>query len=354
MNRNALTIIVLQAVIIVILFWVLVFYGKDEYEAYTRNQEDEIESVSKVSNDQGTTVITLSEETQRQSNIATEVLGSSTYQGALSGFGSVVSIDPLLELRTRYLAAKADANVVRASIASSQQEYQRLAQLYQDNRNVAERAVIAAQAAWKADEAKLAAAETAAASIRDTMRQQWGDTLAGWATQQPAPAALESLLQYREVLLQVTLPPDAPTPEKDARITVEVPSGDRPIDAVFVATSPRTDSAIQGKTFFYRAPAGTLRVGMRVTVRMAERAKSSTTGVIVPATAVVWYGGKAWVYRKEGADKFFRIPINTDQEVSGGWFVSSGLRSGDIVVISGAQLLLSEEFRYQIKNENED
>jgi len=69
---------------------------------------------------------------------------------------------------------------------------------------------------------------------------------------------------------------------------------------------------------------------------------------------VVWFANKAWAYRKLGADKFVRTQINTDIEAGNGWFNPTGIKAGDEVVTSGAQLLLSEEFKYQIKNENED
>lgn len=354
MNRKIALIIALQALLIIILFWVLVFYGKDEYEAYTREQGEEIDSPQRVSTDHGSTVVTLSEEAQAQSGITTTALKAGTHQSTLSSYGSVVSIEPLIELRTRYLTAKADASVVRASLVSSQQEYQRLLQLNRDNRNISDRAVIAAEAAWKADEAKVAAAETTASNVRDNIRQVWGETLANLVTQQPASPALQRLLQYKEVLLQITLPFDAALPKPGHTLYV-VPTGTqgKAIQAEFVSASPITDRTIQGKTYYYRAPAEDLRSGMRVTVRLPESAKQGN-GVIVPSTAVVWYGGKAWVYRKEAADRFVRLPISTNADTDGGWFNSGNLKPGDALVTSGAQLLLSEEFKYQIKNENED
>ena len=48
-----------------------------------------------------------------------------------------------------------------------------------------------------------------------------------------------------------------------------------------------------------------------------------------------------------------RKPINTDTEVEDGWF-NQDLTANTEVVTNGAQLLLSEEFKYLIKNENED
>lgn len=40
MNRKATIIIGLQAALIVILFWFLIIYGKDEYEAATSEREE--------------------------------------------------------------------------------------------------------------------------------------------------------------------------------------------------------------------------------------------------------------------------------------------------------------------------
>jgi len=354
MNRKVTIIIALQALIIVILFWVLVFYGKDEYEAYTQADEEQIPTPSRVSTDKGSTVVTLGPRTQQQSDIRTAPLQTGTHQDNFYSYGVVVSIEPLIELRSRYLAAKADANVARAALANSRQEHQRLLELNRDNRNVSDRAVIAAEAAWKADEARLLAAENAVSSLRDSIRQSWGEVLAEEITK-PSSDLLQRLLQYHDVLLQVTLPFDYPTPKPGSVLTVS-PSGStgKSIPAHFVSASPQTDSTIQGKTYFFRAPADDLRSGMRIRVRMANTSGKAVSGVIVPDDAVVWYGGQAWVYVKEGNDRFVRHAIDTDREAAGGWFNTGSLEPGQLVVTRGAQLLLSEEFKYQITNENDD
>jgi len=368
MNRKVAIIVALQAFLIIVMFWVIIFYGKDEYEAYTRDQDEEIASPERVSSELGATVITISAEAQAQSDIKTTELKTGSHQETLSAFGSVISIDPLIEMRTRYLTAVADANVARASLANSRQEYQRLLQLNQDNRNVSDRVVLASEALYKTDQAKLQAAQVQAGNVRDNMRQLWGETLAMQATQSNS-SALQNLLQYKEVLVQVTLPFNAAAPRTGDTVWVS-PTGSqgKAIRAVYVSPSPQTDATLQGKTFYYRAPADNLRAGMRTSVSssvsdsvasIANTASTKNTvqqqGVIVPATAVVWYGGKAWVYRKQGQDKFTRLPIPTGQQNTDGWFSDSGLlKPGDEVVTSGAQLLLSEEFKYQIKNENED
>jgi len=98
---------------------------------------------------------------------------------------------------------------------------------------------------------------------------------------------------------------------------------------------------------------GGLRAGMRVLAR-AGLGGAPVAGVIVPAQAVVWHAGKAWAYLKQDEQTFARHEVSAAEELDGGWFNAGGFQPGDEVVVSGAQLLLSEELKYQIRNENED
>ena len=354
MNRKFALIIALQTLIIILLFWGLVYYGKDEYEALNGSRDDDIPSTSHVVTQNGAATITLSPQSQQQSGIATSLMQAASHQANVSSFGQVVAIDGLLELRSRYLAALSEGNVVHAAIANSEQEFRRLQLLNRDNHNVSDRSVAVAEALWHADAARLAAAETAASSLRDSIRQQWGDTLTEWAIQPTTGATLQRLLQHEEVLLQVSLPFGSITPGKETPLLIAPTAGPgKMIPASFVSSSPQTDAALQGKTYYYRASAANLRAGMRLKVQLAEQG-SSIAGVIVPQTAVVWYANQAWIYRKLAADKFIRQPIGTEIELGDGWFNATGVKVGDEIITRGAQLLLSEEFKFQIKNENED
>ncbi len=355
MNRKIAVIIALQALLIIMMFWVIVFYGKDEYEQYTQSQDEQIESPNRVSVEQGATVVSISPQAQAQSDIRTQALATGSTSTTLQAYGNVLSIDSLIEARSRYLAAMADAEVTRASLNSSKQEYLRMQQLNQDDHNISDRAVIAAEAAYKSDQAKLHAAEVLAQNIRDSIRQTWGDTLAKQATLVQTSAYMQQLLNYKQVLVQITLPFDAATNQAPASLMLTpIGTQTQQISASLISASPQTDNAVPGKTYFYHASADSLRTGMRLSVSISSSNKQST-GLFVPNTAVVWYAGKAWAYKKQGVDKFLRIPVQTTQENKEGWFNRQlQAKAGDEVVISGAQLLLSEEFKYQIKNENDD
>ncbi len=73
------------------------------------------------------------------------------------------------------------------------------------------------------------------------------------------------------------------------------------------------------------------------------------SGAIVPDSAVVWLEGKAWAYVQEGPDRFVRHKVSQKHRTGEGWLVMKNFSAGDRVAVEGAQLLLSEEFRSQIR-----
>ncbi len=66
-------------------------------------------------------------------------------------------------------------------------------------------------------------------------------------------------------------------------------------------------------------------------------------GVLVPASAIVWQKGKAWVYLQKDSERFVRREISTETPVEDGVFVREGLSMEDRVAVKGAQILLSIE-----------
>lgn len=354
MNRKLAIIIGLQAFLIVVLFWLLAFYGKDEFEAMSEQSEEEIETINRVANKDGATIISISPAAQKQSDILTSPLKASSHQASISTYGNVVSIDSLIELRNRYLAVKSEIDVLKATLSHDKSEFERLKALNQDNKNVSDKALAGAAANTKSDETKITAAESNAKNISDSIRQLWGDTLAQHAINPKTSNLLQALISNKRVLIQTTLPFDAAEPKQNSSIMIAPTAApSHTMSAQYVSPAPLTNSTIQGKTYFYHAVTNELRAGMQINATTATSSKKSN-GVIVPNNAIIWYAGKPWVYQKTGADQFSRKPIHTNIEVDDGWFYQGHLKANDDVVISGAQLLLSEEFKSQIMNENDD
>lgn len=351
-------IIALLSAVIVVLSWTLVYFARDELRGESGHQEEEIETPNTAGVEDGRAIVQATAQSQAASGIQTRPLAAGTSEAMLEVHGLVMDLQPLAETRGRYLAAVAEARALRAGVTAAESEFRRMEALYQDDRNVSEQALRAAEGRYRGEQARLAAAEQAAASLLDALRGQWGTTISGWAKDADSQV-LQSLLDQRAFLVQLVLPYQLPRDRIKGTVSVSpVMARENQRAARYVADSPRVDTALPGETYFYLVEGGGLRAGMRVTARISLGG-DRLDGVVVPASAVVWYAGKAWAYVRQDPETFARHEVSTAQELDGGWFNATGddgagFRAGDQVVVSGAQLLLSEELKYQIRNENED
>lgn len=288
----------------------------------------------------GVTIVTLQSATQRQSGLRVEPLPLTNRHAQTTAYGEVLDLQPLLDMRARLLAARAEADTAVAVTAVSRSEFERSKLLYQDNQNISLKAYQTAQVAYLSDQAKVAAAQRSINAIRTDALQQFGQTLASWALD-PQSSRFARLLDRQEVLLRVSLPAGSPS---TAPGTIQIAASDsQRLSAHLVSPSSRSDPNIQGTAFIYRA-AATLATGTRVAAYLPASGESGQ-GVLVPATAIIWHGGQAWAYVQSAPDRFARMPVAQSEPADGGFFVRQGIKAGDRVVVSGAQLLLSEELR---------
>lgn len=354
MNKKLTLIIGLQALIIVTLFWVLVFYGKDEYEAYQSEQEEEIESPSRVTEKEGISMIALTPETQKNSGIITSKIQKIAHQGAVKTYGSVIAIDKLIEAKTQYIALSTELNIAKSSSEQLSLQFKRLKTLNEDDKNISDSAVQDAKALLNANQAKIQALLLQQQNLKSSTQLQWGEPLTQLVVGGQSTPQTQQLLTRKSVLVQVSLPITANTPTAGDTIQI-VSLNDRAnsVKAMYISPATSADISGIGKTYYYSAPAESLRVGMRVHVVQANNTQMKSEGVVIPNSAVVWHAGKPWVYVQQNNNQFVRQPISTDTEIAEGWF-NQHIAAGSLVVTSGAQLLLSEEFKYLIKNENED
>lgn len=340
----------LMGAIIVLLLAALLFALRDELLLSRPEPEDAVPSRAAGADLR----VRISEPAQEAGGIRTEALKPAQLAPATEVFGVVMNPAPLMELRARLLAARADADGVRAAASFSGREHERLKALYADDRNVSQRAVQSADATLRSEQARLSGLDRGAIGLHESLRTQWGDAIARFAAD-PRATFFEELSSQRTLLVQVTLPPGAEPPAPDAVISLSLLTGSGPKRrAVLLSSAPFADPVIPGPTYLFRtAVAPELRVGNRVKGEL-PRGGAARDGVAVPWAAVVYHGGKAWVYVQTGKDEFARREVETGAAVEGGWFNDKGLEPGEAVVVSGAQLLLSEELKYQIRNENED
>ena len=353
-SRWAWVTIAAMALIIAVLSWALIYFARDELRGETAEAEqEEIQTASGARVEEGRPLVQLSAQSQAAAGVTVQALTAARSQAAVEVYGAVANLLPLAESRARYFAALAEARAARAALALAESEYRRMELLFRDDRNVSEQALTASEARYRGEQARQAAADQMAASLRDAMRGTWGGTVTGWATN-PDSQMMQALLQQRSFLVQLVLPPDLPrTALRERAVLAPAAARERHQSARLVGASPQIDPAFPGDTYFYLVDSGNLRAGTRLVGRVSL-SEASVSGVIVPTAAVVWHAGKAWAYVKDDEQTFARHEISTVEEMDGGWFNASGFGAGEDVVVSGAQLLLSEELKYQIRNENED
>ncbi len=306
--------------------------------------EQAAQAPSRLATDHGRPVIKLDAETEQESGIKTAVLASAPYQPQVRAYGMVLDLGALTELSNRYIGGKAQLQTAEAKLVASRTANARAQKLYKDQQNVSLAELQATEAAFRMDEAAVAAAQSQLGTLAATAYQDWGAVL-GRALIEAAPM-ITRLIERQDFLIQVTLPPGVglPAPPQMALLR-GVQDKVSAIDLVSPAT--RTDPRIQGISYFYTAPvASGVLPGQNVLVQLPSGAAS--TGVAVPASAVLWWQGRAWVWRRMAAGTYARFQVATDLPGPDGGYIVNDLPPGAEIVVHGGQLLLSEEFRAQI------
>ncbi|RZF24989.1 metal transporter [Paraburkholderia sp. UYCP14C] len=290
----------------------------------------------------GETVVVLAPEVQRASHIEVSPLAATAVRPARSAYATVIDLQPLLDLRGRLAAARADLDTMTAQAGNSHVQYERSRVLFEDDRNVSQKSLQDARAAMQGDQAKLQSATATVSGLTATMRQQFGDALTDAATT-PASGLFQRLLSGRGAVLRVTLPADDRDPAP-ARITINAPGGEA-VPTQKLSASPLADPSVQGNPWFYAADRA-LPVGTHTSVDLPS-ADPVTSALAIPERAVIWYGGEAWAYVQTAPDRFTRRYVAAGNESDQGFIVTTGFHAGDRIVTQGAQLLLSEELKPQ-------
>ena len=282
----------------------------------------------------------------------------------------VGSIEPRLApadritLGDRLSSARADAASGRAALAAAEAALNRARTLNADDKNVSDRAVQEAEARVAAERARVTGADRSIGLIESSLTSMNGAA---------APLELDRGGQVVEALVHPGESVEAGQPiMRVARFDrllarVDVPAGDivaggvaaagivplgyenRPVRGERVALAAAVDPKTQGQAFLFRVPdpSFTLRPGLSVTAYL-ETPGAPRKGVVIPRAAVVRQSGKTWVYVRTAADQFARREVNLEDPTAEGWF-SRSLSPGDRVATTGAQTLLSEEFKSQIQ-----
>lgn len=299
---------------------------------------DDEESKTTISHDtNGNVVVGMDDETQGNAGIVVANPTAAQFAPEVKTYGHVVDPAPIADLMIQLVAAE-------ATFDNSHQELERAKTLKAQN-NTSDRAFQSAEAAYKENMA-------AAMGIRAKLQLSWGDKLADLTGNVVVPPGTERK------------PPPGPMPfeGRNALIRLDLPSGEslgdvpdtarvvplgtnrQSVIAQYYDEIPAVDSQTLMRSFLFYTT-NSLKAGEPVTGYL-QTGGEPIKGVIIPREAVVRTEGKGWVYvlNSNGAS-FTRKEVPLDHAVENGWFVASGITSADHVVVTGAQVLLSEELK---------
>ena len=268
-------------------------------------------------------------------------------------------------LTNQLATAQSELSASTAAAVAARAAYERTKLLNADNKNVSDRALEDAAARVAAEESRLKAATDTVRLLQQSLDsagpagntrlvvERGGDVVEilarpGEAVEPGTPilrvAKLDRLFARVDVPVGEHVPPTVPT----ARI-VAVGYEETPILADRVGLAATADPAAQGQSFVFRLRETRLglRPGLAVTARIPMPGPRRQ-GIMIPSAAIVRLAGKSYVYIQTMANEFVRKEVTLDQPTDDGYLSTRTVAAGDRVVVQGAQLLLSEEFKSQL------
>ncbi len=370
--RSASTLLLL-----VVLFWTL--QGRPAIHApiaVAHADEDEEEAANSVHEPSrvrivnGQTELGLSRAAERNAGIATAHPAAAPGQAGVQAYGEVLDPATLTDLASRFRSASSQVAATRARASASRAAFARAQTLYRDRQNMSAAQLQVAQSAYETDEAAFETAQSSLAALVANIAQSWGPVLADAVTRESA--LLKDLIARRAYLVAVTLPAGVVPASPPTKANAQLPSGAM-IALRLISPGTTANPLVQGLRYYYEAQAARgLLAGLNLPV-VLESPASAPRELIVPESAVVWLAGKPWIYRltsaaapdpseramspsanRASAAVFVRESISPERQTADGGYVVPGLEPDAEVVVRGAQLLLSEEFRAQVESQDND
>jgi hypothetical protein len=301
-------------------------------------------------------VVVLDAQAPADAGIRTALVGASRRPATWRGHARVLDASPLLQARARFEQSRADEAVFQVDMDVARHEYRRLVDLAERGDLVSPQALQVSEGEFQRAQALVRAEQIRQLNIFNELAQSFSVKLADRVLRSGSDF-FDALVRRESVLLELTLPPGKRLPEAgDVQVLLPSTGGER-VTAAVVSAAAGTDARIQGETWLLAVPGDGLRAGMRLMAVIADP-QHDQAGVVVPESAVVWHFGRPWVYLALGDGRYLRRELPPGVEVPEGWFLGGdgpgAIVAGDEVVVTGAMTLLSEEFRWQIPEEDDD
>ena len=313
-----------------------------------RNDEDDDEDEEPLPLVDGVPAVRLDTERQELAGVESVRLEAASFVPAVLAAADVVDIQPLAALRDDYRERFFDAEAADIAVATAAAEHERLAALYREDADVAQKDVSRAEAAWRTARTQRHRVWAGLDSVRAQAAREWGPVLAEWAFAAD-DGRFADLASGADSLLRAVLPVGHAWPDGLREASIARAGGSVP--AAWLSPAPRAGAGAGESHFFLAAlplPAG-LRLELRAPLTVAPVA-----GTALPRAAAVRALGRNWVYARLDDRHFVRREVSLDHVLPDGRYLAVGLEAGAEAVVAGALVLYAEEFRSQVRDEDDD
>ena len=336
-------IILTQSLIIIVLVWLLAIYGKDEF-SQSADDENINTKQSKIIGNK----IWISSESQRSVGIIVQKPELSSFQEQKTFHGILADVNDLIELNKLFKLNNSRLTESKIILKQKKQDLQRMKGLFNSGRKVSARQLELTELAFEEAKRKLSETKSELDAIKQKVTSTWNARISDGLGKN---SGLLSAIISRKV--DITRFSILSKPKINEYIWQVKSSGFNDsinYKATLLGPSGQSLKGETGETWLLKSNVLNLASGSPVVVYAEDKNKQS--GVLVPEDAIVRFAGESWVYLQENPDYFERVILKTTYSNSDGVF-SQHIRPDQLIVVVGAQSLLSEELRHQIENENE-
>lgn len=351
MKNKSFLIIIIQSLLILILIWLLILLSKDEL-LESNELEDEV-IVDYTLNEDGLIYVVLSEAVEKNSYIETSLIKKTNFKKEISSHGKIINTNELIESKKLIKKNNFLINKINSQIQEETEHLEKFIKLNKDNKNISDTVVHEQEIIVNNLKNEYGIIKNDLETLKNSIQYNWGEYFRNLITKKSIDK--HCLFINKCSLAQITI--DQQKFIGEIPKTVSLISTNNQINYLgeYLGPSPRLEKAIQGNGFYFLIRDFSLPSESKMIVKLAEK-NSNNNYLFIPKNAVIWSHGKPWVYIREAdSPKFLRKPLKNPHETENGWLViEDNIIENQLLVTDGAQLLLSEEFKYQIKNENED
>jgi len=266
-------------------------------------------------------------------------------------FGEVIDVTPLIKAIKAYQLAFVKLDSAANSFAFHQKNLNRLEKLH-NKKAISNRKLQEQLEKWRRSKMQLHSARLELELAKEIIILNWGADLYNWVSRLEY-TELSSIVADNKKIVLISLSANETLSTTISRIFIhQAGIRNQAVEAELIGSSPKVSGLTQGESYFFLANDARLRTGMRITAWIPKQTQLS--GVMIPDSALVRLMGQAFVYQENAPHNFIRYQITSPERFGNGFFVSDTTLVEKKIVITGAQILLAEEFRNQIPEEDDD